>query len=220
MIESKIKIVILTSKISWLYPYIKDFVKNNDIKKVIFKIRYNENKIDKGDVCFILGYYQKVKKETLEKFNACLVIHESDLPKGRGWSPISWQIEKGTNKIPICLIKAGEKIDAGEIYIKEFIELDGTELLEEIKTKQWNKTKEIIKKFINGYPSILKKGLKQKGNPTYYKKRTYKDNKLNPNKTIAEQFNKLRVCDNEKFPAWFFYKGKKYIIKIYGGGNR
>ena len=30
-----------------------------------------------------------------------------------------------------------------------------------------------------------------------------------------EQFNLLRIVDNNSYPAFFFYKNKKYIIKIF-----
>ena len=34
-------------------------------------------------------------------------------------------------------------------------------------------------------------------------------------KTIKEQFNLLRVVDNEKYPAFFDYSGTRYLLKIY-----
>ena len=33
-------------------------------------------------------------------------------------------------------------------------------------------------------------------------------------KSIDEQFNLLRVCDNERYPAFFYKDGVKYILKI------
>ena len=35
------------------------------------------------------------------------------------------------------------------------------------------------------------------------------------NKNLKSQFNLLRICDNEKYPAFFNYKNKKYILKIF-----
>ena len=37
---------------------------------------------------------------------------------------------------------------------------------------------------------------------------------LNINKTIKSQIDKLRTRDNKNFPAYFFYKKRKYIIKL------
>ena len=50
----------------------------------------------------------------------------SNLPKGRGFSPLQWQILKN-----ICLIEALFKFDSGNIFLKK-IKLDGFELYDEI----------------------------------------------------------------------------------------
>ena len=55
----------------------------------------------------------------------------------------------------------------------------------------------------------------QSGPPgVYLRKRTPKDSRLDPDKTIAEQFELLRVVDSQRFPAFFEYRGKRYLIKI------
>ena len=71
----------------------------------------------------------------------------------------------------------------------------------------------MIMKYINNFGSI--NGKPQSGKETFYPKRTLKDSELNIFKSIEEQFNLLRVVDNERYPAHFFYKGKKYLLKIY-----
>ena len=58
------------------------------------------------------------------------------------------------------------------------------------------------------------KGKSQRGEETFYKKRTPKDSELDINKTIKEQFNLLRIVDNEKYPAFFKFKNKIYTLKI------
>ena len=59
------------------------------------------------------------------------------------------------------------------------------------------------------------KSYKQTGESTMYPRRNHTDSCLDSKKSISEQFNLLRVCDNDKYPAFFFHKNKKYIIKIY-----
>ena len=56
---------------------------------------HNAEAFIKGDVCFYLSYEKIVTKKTLEKYKNNLVVHASDLPKGKGWSPMSWQISRG-----------------------------------------------------------------------------------------------------------------------------
>ena len=58
-------------------------------------------------------------------------------------------------------------------------------------------------------------GVPQKGKETFYPRRKQKDNELNINKSILEQFNLLRVVDNKRYPAHFYVDNQKYILKIY-----
>ena len=37
---------------------------------------------------------------------------------------------------------------------------------------------------------------------------------IDPDKTIAEQFDLMRVCDPDRYPAYFNYLGYKYVIRI------
>ena len=129
-----------------------------------------------------------------------LVCHASDLPKGKEWSPLTWQILEGKNKIPITLFEATEKIDSGDYYIKSFVTYNGTELIEELRIKLAEEINNMVLRFIEGYKNMEPK--KQKGKETFYKKRGINDSKLEIDKTIREQFNLLRITDNERYPAF------------------
>ena len=91
--------------------------------------------------------------------------------------------------------------------------MDGTELYDEIREKQAKATFNIIERFLKKFPKIFSK--KQIGKSTFYRRRYPEDNLLNINKSIKENFNLLRIGNNERFPAHFYYKSKKYIIKIF-----
>jgi methionyl-tRNA formyltransferase len=203
------------NKNSWIIPYLDEIY--NKLKRLdheVYKI-YNYKNIKKGELCFILSCEKIIPKEYLELNKHNLVIHESALPQGKGWSPLTWQVLEGENKIPITLFEAADKVDSGKIYLQDRIKLDGTELNVELKRKQGLKTKELILDFVNQYPDI--DGSPQLGEETYYPKRRPEDSELDPDKTIREQFNLLRVVDNDRYPAFFKMKGKKYILKIYKG---
>ena len=198
---------------SWIIPYIEEL--KEEIKELGHKVKviHDYKKITSGDLLFLLSC-EKILPVSYMKMNKHnLVIHESDLPKGKGWSPLTWQVLEGKNIIPITLFEAVESVDSGDIYLQEFIHLDGSELLEEIKHKQGLYTKKLILEFIKRYPNI--QGKPQQGKESFYPKRSPKDSQLDINKTIKEQFNLLRVVDNERYPAYFILNGKKYIVKIH-----
>ena len=87
-------------------------------------------------------------------------------------------------------------------------------MVDELRGKQFSVSLELIKKFFKNYPKILINSMKQKGQSTYFRKRTPKDSQIDISKSLKDQFNLLRVVDNEKYPAWFKYKNRKYQLSI------
>lgn len=202
---------------SWIIPFIEEL--KDEIGRLGHQVRVvnSPEGIVAGDLLFLLScekilpvHYMKMNKHNL-------VVHESALPKGKGWSPMTWQVLEGENIIPITLFEATERVDAGDIYLQDFVRLDGSELLDEIKNKQGLYTVRLILEFINSYPNFSKK--KQQGEESFYPKRGSKDSELDINKTIKEQFNLLRVVDNGRYPAYFILNDKKYVIRIYKEDN-
>src|SRR5690606_20519327 len=54
----------------------------------------------------------------------------------------------------------------------------------------------------------------QRGVPTYYRKRTPEDSRIDPSKPLMESFNLLRVADPERYPAFFEMHGRRFKIRI------
>ncbi len=208
------KIAVLTSRKSWFARY-KDELINSLISSGHEVDSYDHH--DKigtpNDVLFILSYFRIIPDSILTQNNHNVVVHESDLPEGKGWAPLFWQILSGKNTIPIVLFEASKEMDAGDIYIKDYIVLNGTELNDEIREIQARKTIELCMEFINNIKSIQPQ--KQQGKVSFYNRRTPEDSELDINKSIDEQFNLLRICDNIEYPAFFYKNSEKYIIQIY-----
>ncbi|MDR2438720.1 MAG: hypothetical protein LBE12_05035 [Planctomycetaceae bacterium] len=173
------------------------------------------NELREGDICFILGFGKILKKEHLSKHKHNIVVHSSNLPQGKGMSPLTWQILEDKNTIPDTLFEAIESLDAGKIYIQDCVIFEGHELINELRYVMGQKDFDMCIEFINRYPEIIETGKEQIGESSYYSRRTADDSELDINKSIKEQFNLLRVVDNENYPAFFNYKGHKYILKIY-----
>ncbi len=175
---------------------------------------HNANELIVGGVCFYLSYGKIVGEEVLAKFKHNLVVHESDLPKGKGWSPLTWQILEGKNTIPVTLFEADVKVDSGVIYAQEWLEFDGTELIDELRQAQAEATIRLCREFVANYPQSTTLGKQQIGEETFYRRRTPKDSELDLNKTLAEQINLLRVVDNTNYPAYFVYKDTVYYLQV------
>jgi methionyl-tRNA formyltransferase len=170
-----------------------------------------------NDLAFLLSCEKIVSRKILARSRANIVVHASELPRGRGMSPLTWQILEGADKIPVTLLEAVEQVDAGPVYLRSSVTFRGNELLGEMQESLGEKIVEMCVSFVAGWPGILGKGVPQNGEPTFYKKRTPEDSRLDPDKTISEQFNLLRVADNDRYPAFFDLRGRRYFIKLTAG---
>lgn len=205
--------ILLDMPDSFLHDYVAELIKELEKRGHEIYFCKNYKDITSGEIAFILGSRAILPKETLSLNKHNLVVHPSKLPEGRGSASLVWKILEGENTVYITLFEAAEKVDKGDIYYQDKIELEGHELNDETRHKQAMKTIVLVLRFIDNYPTI--KGYKQTGKSTYYRIRTPEDSELNIDRTIREQFNLLRVVDNKRYPAFFRYKGHKYILKIY-----
>ncbi len=198
---------------SWYASYAQTLQKSlSNYNHKVFLV-HDVHDITEGDLAFFLSCETIIKKDIRDKNTLSLVVHSSSLPKGKGWSPLTWQILEGKNDVTNTLFEAVDRVDAGQIFMQNSIQFEGHELLPELHDKQGKCINELIEKFVEQYPNVVAK--QQIGEESFYRKRTSEDSELNVNKNIEEQFNLLRIVDNEKYPAFFCYKGQKYILKIY-----
>ena len=205
------KIAFLFDKTNdWLSQYFPEAL--NASQRFDARVFYDEEKIRGFDLVFVLGHTKVLKGEILSSNKLLLVVHESDLPKGRGFAPVQWQILKGKADISVCLLEVSDEVDAGNIFEKMILSLDGSELYEEIRQKQAVVTFELISRFIEKYPNLNFEA--QQGMPTFYRRRNPSDSQLDLDKTIRDQFNLLRICNNDDWPAFFELDGVRYTLKI------
>ena len=204
------KIAILTSPQQWFIPYAKEIQKKITESQLFF----NHEEIKKSfDIVFILSYHKLIPLEQLNNNKHNIVIHASDLPSGKGWAPMFWQILEGKENIIFSMFEISDGVDNGDIYMKKELSLTGYELNNELRMKQANFIIDMCLDFYDHYDTY-KFPIAQKGRESFYKKRTAQDSLLNIHKTINEQFNLLRIVDNENYPAYFYKNNKKYILKI------
>ena len=174
-------------------------------------VRTHEN-ILSGGVAFFLGCVKIARPEMLARNLVNLVVHESDLPRGRGFAPVAWQILEGATVIPVCLFEAGNDADTGPVVYRDWLQLRGDELLPEWRALQGQKSVALCLRYLSA--ESRPEGTAQQGEPTYYSRRRLADSRLDPEKTLAEQFDLLRIVDNERYPAFFAHRGRRYRLLI------
>lgn len=209
------KIAIVTDAASWFQPYAEDLaVKFRDMGHDAICFHHFDTK-HSYDFVFLLSFQEIIKKEFLALNRHNLVVHESALPKGKGWSPLTWQILEGKSRITITLFEADEHVDAGRIYLQKEMAFQGAELVDDLRKIQGEATCTLCLAFVRDYPAVLQTAREQKGEPSFYPRRRAEDSRLDLDKTIREQMNLLRVVDNERYPAFFEWKGNRYYLAIW-----
>ena len=206
--------IVVDNPRSWFIPFAEELLTKVKIFGFARLLLSSEQIPEDNDVAFLLSCEKKVKAQVLQRSRSNIVVHASELPNGKGMSPLTWQILEGKNRIPISLFEAVEEIDAGPVYIRSAVEFTGNELLPEMQRALGRKITAMCEEFLSEWPQILSKGSPQTGKSTFYGRRSPEDSSIDPTKSIAEQFNLLRVVDNQNYPATFEWRGRRYKLKI------
>jgi len=204
--------ILITHKEHKIIPYLKKWQTSNS-KTHKISLVHDSSEVKNGDILFLISCLEIINLDIRSKFKHTLVIHESDLPHGKGWSPLQWQIINGVNSIFVTLLDAIDHVDSGDIWAKKTVELEEHELADEINDKIFPVKLDLMDFAIKSIDTI-KKTPQEKIDESHYPKRTPVDSKIDVNKSISEQFNLLRIADNERYPCYFDYKGHRYKITL------
>lgn len=144
----------------------------------------------------------KIPKKIYENFE-CIIFHMTDLPYGRGGSPLQNLIVRGHKQTKISAVKVIEKFDAGGVYLKANLSLCGTadEILMRASMCIFNQM----------IPRIIKNDIQpisQKGKPIIFKRRKESDGELKPEMTLEMLYDYIRMLDGEEYPNAFISFGK------------
>jgi len=161
----------------------------------------------------------KILKEIHEKYE-CILFHMTDLPFGRGGSPLQNLIIRKIYHTKISAIRVREELDSGEIYLKRDLFI-GLGSAEEIFILASN----II--FFDMIPAILENNIipsQQEGEPIFFKRRTPEESDLGKYnfENIQEIYDFIRMLDAEGYPNAFLKLGNfKFIFsEVHRKSNR
>ena len=173
------------------YKYSKWKLINN---KSEFRFEVLE-KLNVGKI-FIPHWSYLIPKVIYEKYE-CIVFHMTDLPFGRGGSPLQNLILRGFTETKISALKVEEGLDTGPIYLKKKLTLEGT--AEEI----FRRSSQIIFKMILIILENNIKPIPQEGNPFVFKRRKPEESNISDVKEINQIFDYIRMLDCEGYPRAF-----------------
>lgn len=131
----------------------------------------------------------------------CVVFHMTDVPFGRGGSPLQNLIVREIYETKISALRCVAGLDAGPVYLKRQFSLYG--VAEEIYIRAANIIKDMILE-------ILEKRMEpvpQKGTPTVFKRRKAEESRMEAVETLEKAFDYIRMLDAEGYPPAFIEAG-------------
>lgn len=153
------------------------------------------------DKIFIPHWSSIIPPEIFNQYE-CIVFHMTDLPYGRGGSPLQNLIANGYEKTMVSALHVNAGIDTGDVYFKEPLSLSGT--AEEIFMRANNIIFLMIKKIIEEAPIPVK----QKGNPVVFRRRKPAESNIAKLLTIDAVYDYIRMLDCEGYPNAFIEVGE------------
>ncbi|MCJ8339784.1 MAG: UDP-glucuronic acid dehydrogenase [Pseudomonadales bacterium] len=210
-----IKISFICSDFSHpVYPVLVDWIKQQHQRYDIQLVESAKLLREQGDFLFLVSCSELISSSVTARFSHALLLHASDLPNGRGWSPHIWEVINGANFITLTLLEVEDSVDTGRIWCQKRIEISRNDLYDEINQKLFAAEIELIEKSITQWDEIIPQVQDDSKSTHYYKKRTPEDSRMDISDSLENQFNLLRVCDPDRFPAFFEYNGQRYTLKL------
>ena len=195
------RITLLSDRHSWLNPTLPRLISALWQRGHAVRWIHTPAELSSGDVCLLLSCSRLLSNEQLALHRHNLVVHESALPKGQGWSPMTWQIIEGVSSVPITLFEAVADLDTGPIYLQQQITLRVTNW-SGVASSRGQATLDLCLTWFDSYQQLISSVQAQRDESSHYPRRRPDDSQLDPCLSIVESFNLLRVVDSQRYPAF------------------
>lgn len=170
--------------------------KDWQIKLITEKKQLNYDNVKKfnPDYIFVPHWSWIIPDQIIDNFE-CVIFHMTDLPFGRGGSPLQNLIARGVKETKISAIRAAKEVDAGPVYLKKDLLLYGT--AQRIFERASNIIfEEMIPYIVEDKPNPSP----QKGKVVKFKRRTPEQSDISSLESIKKVYDYIRMLDGEGYP--------------------
>jgi len=152
------------------------------------------------DYIFFPHWSYKIPAAIYERYE-CIVFHMTNLPFGRGGSPLQNLLAQGIYETQISALRVAEAIDAGPIYMKRPLCLHGS------ASEIYIRASQIIFEMIDDILEHRPAPAPQTGTVVEFRRRTPAESEipLLPNLFLLHDF--IRMLDAEGYPPAFLTHG-------------
>lgn len=156
---------------------------------------------------FVLHWSGKVPDEIVRAWR-CINFHMTDVPYGRGGTPLQNLILRGHQNTVLSAIRMTEGWDDGHVYGKRKLSLEGT--AEEI----YQRTMQLAVEMIGLILTDSVTPTAQTGDVTIFKRRTPEQSCISGAGSISTLYDHLRMLDADGYPRAFLeHQGRRYTFR-------
>lgn len=202
-LENRRTNIIISNK-GWHRKFIEEVATRTESKVVYIdqrdKVTYECLKQLNPKYVFFPHWSYRIPDEVFVNFE-CVIFHMTDLPFGRGGSPLQNLIERGIYETRLSAIRCGKELDGGDVYLKAPLSLWGT--AEEIYLRAAELSKEMMIQIAN--ESIVP--VPQTGDATIFKRRSPDQGNVGALTELEKVFDYIRMLDADGYPHAFAETG-------------
>lgn len=154
---------------------------------------------------FFLHWSEIIPEEILDA-HECVCFHMTDVPYGRGGSPLQNLIVRGHRQTKLTALRMVPELDAGPLYMKRDLTLEGS-TAEEVFVRSSQLSAEMIREIIEEKPEPVP----QSGEVTTFERRTPSQSEIPERDSLQALHDFIRMLDAEGYPSAFIeHEGYRY----------
>ena len=149
------------------------------------------------DYIFFPHWSYKIKEEIYKNFN-CIIFHMTNLPFGRGGSPLQNLLERKIYKTKISAIQCTHGLDTGDIYLQRNFDIsyDSAKII-------YLRAAEIMSEMIDEIIAINPIPKPQSGTVVSFNRRSASQSNILPLNDLEAVYNYIRMLDAPGYPKAF-----------------
>lgn len=163
------------------------------------------------DLLFMVHWRYLLAPGTLSRARSAVVLHDSLLPRYRGFSPTVWAIVNGEHEAGATLLHAAEDFDTGDIIDQEAVPIGADDTIADVFERTTGAYLRLLERNIDA----LKDGrsprrAQDEAQATYTCRRVADDNRIDWSQSAVAIHDLIRGC-TRPYPGAFTFEGGRRV---------
>lgn len=146
-------------------------------------------------------HWSNIVPSTIVEGFECVCFHMTDVPYGRGGSPLQNLITRGATSTVISALRMRAEVDAGPVYMKRPLGLEGS--AEEIFVRAADVILDMITEIVRERPTPVP----QVGDVEVFRRRTSSESAFPATGELGRIYDHIRMLDAPGYPKAFVESG-------------